>query len=55
MMRMDRELRASGEVLDSRHLTDPMQATTVRFFNDAPAPTDGLFAEIYQFDYAEGP
>ncbi len=36
----------SGEVVDSQHLIDPSQATTVRFQNGAPAPTDGPFAEI---------
>jgi hypothetical protein len=46
MMRMDRELRDSGEVVDSRHLMDPSQASTVRFHNGAPAVTDGPFAEI---------
>jgi len=46
MMRMDRELRESGEVVESRHLIDPSQATTVRFVDGAPAPTDGPFAEI---------
>jgi hypothetical protein len=46
MMQMDRELRESGEVIDSRHLTDPTQATTVRFTGGAPTPTDGPFAEI---------
>jgi hypothetical protein len=46
MMRMDRELRESGEVVESRHLTDPTQATTVRFVAGGPAPTDGPFAEI---------
>jgi hypothetical protein len=46
MMRMDRELRAAGEVVDSRHLMDPGQATTVRFQDGAPTPTDGPFAEI---------
>jgi hypothetical protein len=46
MMRMDRELRESGEVVESRHLTDPGQATTVRLVDGAPAPTDGPFAEI---------
>ncbi|MEV6843294.1 YciI family protein [Actinoplanes sp. NPDC051411] len=46
MMRMDQELRESGEVVESRHLTDPSQATTVRFADGAPAPTDGPFAEI---------
>lgn len=46
LMRMDRELRESGEVVDSRHLTDPVQATTVRFAEGAPTATDGPFAEI---------
>ncbi|MCM4081188.1 YciI family protein [Paractinoplanes hotanensis] len=46
MMRMDGELRASGEVVDSQHLMDSRQATTVRFRNGAPTPTDGPFAEI---------
>jgi hypothetical protein len=46
MMRMDQELRETGEVVDSQHLMDPAQATTVRFLNGAPAPTDGPFAEI---------
>ncbi|MEH1128014.1 YciI family protein [Micromonospora sp. CPCC 206061] len=46
LMTMDGELRASGEVVDSKHLMDPTQATTVRFTGGAPAPTDGPFAEI---------
>ena len=46
MMRMDQQLRDSGEVVESRHLTDPTQATTVRFVDGAPTPTDGPFAEI---------
>ena len=46
MMRMDHELRESGEVVESRHLIDPAQATTVRFADGVPAPTDGPFAEI---------
>jgi hypothetical protein len=46
MMRMDRELRESGEVVESRHLMDPAQATTVRFTDGMPTPTDGPFAEI---------
>jgi hypothetical protein len=46
MMRMDRELRESGEVVESRHLTDPTQASTVRLVDGAPAATDGPFAEI---------
>jgi hypothetical protein len=46
MMRMDRELRESGEVVDSQHLMDPSQADTVRFQDGAPTATDGPFAEI---------
>jgi hypothetical protein len=46
MMTMDRELRESGEVVDSKHLMDPSQATTVRLAGGTPAPTDGPFAEI---------
>ncbi|GIF01926.1 YciI family protein [Paractinoplanes rishiriensis] len=46
MMGMDGELRESGEVVESRHLTDPSGATTVRFADGAPASTDGPFAEI---------
>ena len=46
MMRLDRELRESGEVVESRHLTDPAQATTVQFADGATTPTDGPFAEI---------
>jgi hypothetical protein len=46
MMRMDRELRVTGEVVDSQHLMDPGQATAVRFQNGAPASTDGPFAPI---------
>lgn len=46
MMTMDRELRESGEVVESRHLMDPTQAVTVGFRNGAPAATDGPFAEI---------
>jgi hypothetical protein len=46
MMRMDGELREAGELVDSQHLMDPVQATTVRFQNGAPTPTDGPFAEI---------
>jgi hypothetical protein len=40
-MRMDRELRESGEVVESRHLTDPAGATTARFVGGVPAPADG--------------
>jgi hypothetical protein len=46
MMRMDRELRESGEVVDSQHLMDPSQADTVRFQDGSPTATDGPFAEI---------
>jgi hypothetical protein len=46
MMTMDRDLRESGEVIDSKHLMDPTQATTVRFTDGTPTPTDGPFAEI---------
>jgi len=46
MMTMDRELRESGEVVDSKHLTDPGQAITVRFAGGSPTATDGPFAEI---------
>jgi hypothetical protein len=46
MMRMDRELRETGEVVDSQHLMEPSQASTVRFHNGAPTATDGPFAEI---------
>jgi hypothetical protein len=46
MMRMDHDLRESGEVVESRHLTDPTRATTVRFVDGSPTPTDGPFAEI---------
>ncbi len=46
MMRLDGELKKAGEVVDGRPLVDPGQATTVRFHNGAPVPTDGPFAEI---------
>ena len=43
---MDGELRASGELVASHGLVDPSQATTVRFVDGAPVPTDGPYAEI---------
>jgi hypothetical protein len=46
MMRMDQELRDTGEVVESRHLIDPTRASTVRFVDGAPVATDGPFAEI---------
>lgn len=42
---MDKELRESGEVVDSQKLVEPSQATTIRFQNGVPVPTDGPFAE----------
>jgi hypothetical protein len=46
MMGMDAELRESGELVESRKLADPGQATTVRLADGVPVPTDGPFAEI---------
>jgi hypothetical protein len=46
MMTMDQELRDAGELVASEKLTDPGQATTVRFQNGAPLSTDGPFAEV---------
>lgn len=46
MIKMDTELKEAGEVVASHKLADPSRATTVRFQNGAPAPTDGPFAEV---------
>src|SRR5215472_8763985 len=46
MMKLDTELKESGECLASEALADPSQAKTVRFVGGAPVPTDGPFAEI---------
>ena len=46
MVTMDTELKEAGEIVASHKLMDPSRATTVRFANGAPAPTDGPFAEI---------
>jgi hypothetical protein len=46
MLKIDRELRESGELVASYGLVDPSQATTVRFQSGVPVPTDGPFAEI---------
>ena len=46
MMRLDTELKESGECLASEALADLSQAKTVRFVGGAPVPTDGPFAEI---------
>jgi hypothetical protein len=45
IMKMDTALREAGEVVDSQKLADPSQATTIRFQNRVPVPTDGPFAE----------
>jgi hypothetical protein len=46
MMKLDTELKESGECLASEALADPGQARTVRFDGGGPVPTDGPFAEI---------
>jgi hypothetical protein len=46
LVRLDGELRESGELVDSRRLIDPTAARTVRLVDGAPAPTDGPFAEV---------
>jgi hypothetical protein len=46
MMKMDTELKESGECLAGEALADPSQAKTVRFAAGAPVPTDGPFAEV---------
>jgi YCII-related domain len=46
MMDIDGELRENGELVASDALVDPALATTVRFRNGAPLPTDGPFAEV---------
>jgi hypothetical protein len=46
MMKLDQELRDSGELVASSKLIDPSQAKTVRFQNGVAVPTDGPFAEI---------
>ena len=46
LMKLDAELKESGECLAGDALVDPSQGTTVRFVNGAPVPTDGPFAEV---------
>lgn len=46
MLKLDGELKESGEVVASHGLVDPSQAKTVRFQNGVPVPTDGPFAEV---------
>ncbi|GAC1504862.1 MAG: YciI family protein [Candidatus Dormibacteraceae bacterium] len=45
MQGLDEELRKSGELVSAEGLTDGSTATTVRFVNGAPLPTDGPYAE----------
>jgi hypothetical protein len=46
LMKLDTELKESGECVASDGLTDPAQAKTVRFVDGTPLPTDGPFAEV---------
>jgi hypothetical protein len=46
LMKMDTELKESGECVASDSLAGPGQAKTVRFVDGAPVPTDGPFAEV---------
>ena len=46
LMKLDTELKESGECLAGEALVDPSQAKTVHFINGAPAATDGPFAEV---------
>jgi hypothetical protein len=46
MGNLDRELKEAGEVVAGHSLMDPSQATTVRYTNGVPVPTDGPFAEV---------
>ncbi|MCI0687977.1 MAG: YciI family protein [Sporichthyaceae bacterium] len=46
LVKLDAELRESGELVAGDKLIDPGRATTVQFRNGAPLPTDGPFAEI---------
>jgi hypothetical protein len=46
IMKLDQEIRESGELVESRKLGDPSQARTVRVDGGAAVPTDGPFAEI---------
>jgi hypothetical protein len=46
LMKLDTELKESGECVASDALVDPSQAKTVRFVDGAAVPTDGPFAEI---------
>jgi len=46
LMKLDTELKESGECLAGEALVDPSQAKTVRFVNGGPVATDGPFAEV---------
>jgi hypothetical protein len=46
LMKLDTELKESGECVASDSLADPGQAKTVRFVDGTPVPTDGPFAEV---------
>ena len=46
MMALDGELREAGELIASDGLTDPLQATTIRFTDGVPIVTHGPFAEV---------
>jgi hypothetical protein len=46
LMKLDTELKESGECVASDSLADPRQAKTVRFVDGTPLPTDGPFAEV---------
>jgi hypothetical protein len=46
LMKLDTQLKESGECVASDGLVDPSQARTVRFVGGAPVPTDGPFAEV---------
>jgi hypothetical protein len=46
LMKLDVELKESGECVASDALADPSQAKTVRFSGGAAVPTDGPFAEV---------
>jgi hypothetical protein len=46
LMKLDTELKESGECLAGESLADPSQAKTVHFVSGAPVPTDGPFAEV---------
>jgi hypothetical protein len=46
MVKLDTEMRESGELVSGYGLADPSQAKTVRFQKGVPVPTDGPFAEV---------